>query len=416
VSRGYRLVLANPGQRLIGAVLAVAILGSMAQTTYFSLWLAQALGADATGIALAFAVLGVAGAVMATLAGIISDWVKRRRAIIVGCLLLGGIAMLGLLTVHSFAAALVPIALTTASPAALGLTMALSADLGRAEALENTSDVALVVGTQRVSWQFGSILGPGLGALAVALLGRPADAILAGGLATLVAALLALRLPDLPRRARASVPSSNAAPTPLLPLILLMLAATLANAPVFSRIAYLSLYITGPLGLSPTLVSPAFALSSLIGFFTLSITGACVARWGALPVAIVVTLLAAVYGGVEGLAQSYWVVLAAQVVLGISYMNQPSLLIAAQEMAPSSNGLASGMQTASQALRSILGLLVLAPLVPLFGLGGTFLASGGLALVGIGLLIVVHRMTTRRPVRVAPPSTDPGPGSYRELS
>lgn len=390
VVRGFRVVLVHPAQRLIGAVLVVALVGMMAQTTYFSLWLAQSLGANASAIAVAFAVLGIAGAIMAILIGLISDWLKRRRAIIVGCLVIGGIANLDLLVAPSFVAALLPIALTTTTSAGLGLAMALAADLERANPIRKNPDLATVIGTQRVCWQLGSVLGPVLGAFAVAWLGQPRDAIAAGGIALLVAALLALRLPDLPRQTRRATPTQQPSVVPVLPLVLLTLAGTFASAPVFARIAYLSLYITDTLRLSPTLVSPAFAMSSLVGFFTLSVAGLCIGRWGALPLSVAVSLLAVIYGGIESVAPNYGVVLGAQVLLGISYMSQPALLIAAQELAPSSYGLASGMQMASQALQSILGVLVLAPLVPLFGIGGTFIASSGLALIGIALLLAVH--------------------------
>jgi len=195
-----RDTFADPVLRALTVATLISTVGRGVSLTLVVLYLSLVAGLPADQVALVFAIGSGIGIAASYLGGHLADTVSARR-LLVGCVVLAGIALAAVALVTEFWGAVVTEALVSIALGANGSVR--SAIIARAFTAEARVTSRAVL---RTVTNVGITIGTGVGAIALAL-GAPEayrTILVAGGLAYATSALLLVRLParvDAPSRA-----------------------------------------------------------------------------------------------------------------------------------------------------------------------------------------------------------------------
>lgn len=368
---GIKIVFTDRDFRTIFISLFIIGLSVGGFMPYLTVWATNTLHATSFQAGFLFVPMSIIGLIVSFYLASLSDKWGKRKPFIIWALLIGTISRVPLAFTHSYAIALILLAIGGFN--AFSFFFALLNDF-IVKKEESKSKAGTITGTVRMAFSQGYIFGPMLGALIIDHGGYTLLFLLSGllSLATLVWVLFALKeessIPQTPAHASSKAPAGIPSV-----LIAVFVAALFIFAGDSGRSMYLPLYVTDTLKQSVSIVGILFSVTSVFELVFMPLGGYLsdkigVKRFFIIGIAcqvlyFILTSLHLPLSGLIALQVFYAFILSATMGVGMVY---------AQSLAPRQIGLATTAYMTAIQTSAVVSSLAMGSLVNVIRLPSTF--------------------------------------------
>jgi MFS transporter, SET family, sugar efflux transporter len=375
-------VLADPVYRAFSFILLLKGLALGAALPFLALWLTNDLHATLRDVGLLRTASGVVTLGWALLAARVTDRTSRRRAWIIGTLLLEGTAWLLLTQLTA-----IGIAIAVATLGNLSALALLFASLADWTAERRSPGSGSVQSTVRMFFSLGWLVGPALGGLLMSLGGAKALFALTGSVTLLAAAVAARSLADAPRQPRPERATEGR--TRGRELVIFCVALGLAfGADGATRTTLLPVYLTDALGVSLPSYGVMLTVAIVLELPAFVVAGRLADRFGTARVVGGGLLALALTSAMLAAFPRFWAVVAAE---GIRVVYVAAVhgcaMIHLQRLLPGRSGLAMALYATAFQLAPAIAAPLLSVASTRLGWAPTFALCGLLAFTALVLAL-----------------------------